>query len=209
MFRYTTWYINIVSLIISVIVFCFTNFFISSERFINFNNNFNSETKLDLQSELQIPKQLEILNSKESSIISNDEINTSIQPEEKDWYIEIPKINLKAYIEEGTSKEIMNDYIGHFEETSRFNGNIGLAAHNRGYKNNYFENLKSLREEDKIYYCYEGKIKEYAVINNFIIEDTDWTVFEEKEDNNIITLITCVENEPSYRRCVQAKEIIK
>ena len=40
----------------------------------------------------------------------------------------------------------MEDYIGHFEETKKDIGNIGLAAHNRGYKNNYFQNLKELKQ---------------------------------------------------------------
>ena len=58
------------------------------------------------------------------------------------WQIEIPKINLKAPISEGTSQEIMLNYVGHFENTSIWNGNIGLAAHNRGYPINYFAKLK-------------------------------------------------------------------
>ena len=51
--------------------------------------------------------------------------------DQKIWKIEIPKINLEATIAEGTSEEIMNKYIGHFEDTEKWNGNVGLAAHNR------------------------------------------------------------------------------
>lgn len=50
---------------------------------------------------------------------------------QKIWKIEIPKINLVATIEEGTSEEVMNKYVGHFEDTEKWNGNVGLAAHNR------------------------------------------------------------------------------
>ena len=39
-----------------------------------------------------------------------------------------------------------------------------------------------------------------------IIENTDWTYLEDTEENTI-TLITCVENEPKYRRCIQGEEI--
>ena len=48
----------------------------------------------------------------------------------------------------------------------------------------------------------------YIVKENFIISDTDWTSLENTEED-IITLITCVENEPNYRRCVQAQEYTK
>ena len=80
----------------------------------------------------------------------------------KEWCVEIPSINLKANISEGTSKETMDKFVGHFEETSKINGNIGLAAHNRGYENNYFSDLKKLKEGDKILYTYENYKKEYV-----------------------------------------------
>lgn len=121
------------------------------------------------------------------------------------WYLEIPSINLKAEIQEGTTKEVMDQAIGHFEDTSRDIGNVGLAAHNRGYAKNYFENLKNLKEGDVIYYQHQDSKREYIITKHCIIKDTDWTNLEETEDNTI-TLITCVENQPEYRRCVQGKE---
>ena len=124
----------------------------------------------------------------------------------KNWCVEIPSINLKANIAEGTSKETMDQFVGHFEETAKSNGNIGLAAHNRGYENNYFADLKKLKKGDKIVYTYEKFRKEYVVTNHVIIENTDWTYLE-NTDENLITLITCVENEPKYRRCIQGEEI--
>ena len=86
------------------------------------------------------------------------------------------------------------------------NGNVGLAAHNRGYTNNYFENLKNLQVEDIIYYSYNEELKKYKVEKHKIIKDTDWSYLKSTEEN-VITLITCVENEPEYRRCIQGIEI--
>lgn len=73
---------------------------------------------------------------------------------ESNWYLEVPKIDLHAEIREGTDSKNLNRNIAHFEETVRLDGNIGLAAHNRGYKVNYFERLKELEKGDKIYYSY-------------------------------------------------------
>ena len=39
-----------------------------------------------------------------------------------------------------------------------------------------------------------------------IIKDTDWSKLENTQDNRI-TLITCVENVPDSRRCIQGIEI--
>lgn len=134
------------------------------------------------------------------------EITEDKNTKQKNWCVEIPCINLKANIAEGTSKETMDKFVGHFEETAKSNGNIGLAAHNRGYENNYFADLKKLKKGDKIVYTYEKFRKEYVVTNHVIIENTDWTYLE-NTDENLITLITCVENEPKYRRCIQGEEI--
>ena len=207
MFRYNALYINIIRLFISIVIFCLLNFFISNWETLTKNSNFKAGFEV-------IGENQETTNvsfsSDQSEDESKDKVNSEKTNEENimsEWYLEIPSINLKANISEGTSKAVMNDYIGHFENTSELNGNKGLAAHNRGYKNNYFSDIKTLKEGEIIYYYYKGKSKKYEVKDNFIISDTDWTSLENTEEN-MITLITCVENEPNYRRCVQAKEII-
>lgn len=121
------------------------------------------------------------------------------------WQIEIPKISLIANIAEGTTKEVLNQYVGHFEQTQKQIGNIGLAAHNRGYEVNYFEKLKLLQKGDEIKYKYNDTETIYEVEKCRIIRDTEWEYLENTEEN-MLTLITCVENEPEYRRCIQAVE---
>ncbi len=141
-------------------------------------------------------------------IEKSPEIQQEIQEnnlEESKWFIEIPKISLKAEIAEGTTKETLNQYVGHFEKTQTECGNIGLAAHNRGYKVNYFQNIKQLQKGDEIRYVHDKFEKIYEVEKCRIIKDTDWKYLEDTEDNRL-TLITCVENQPEYRRCIQAIE---
>ena len=133
---------------------------------------------------------------------NNGMVQENDTKEKYDWYIEIPKIELYAPIEEGTSDEILNRSVGHFEETARRNGNCGLAAHNRGYKVNYFSRLKELEKGDIVYYFVDGKKYKYEIEDSLIIYETDWSVLEETEDDEI-TLITCVENRAEYRLCVK------
>lgn len=38
-----------------------------------------------------------------------------------DWQLRIPKINLIAQIKEGTTKEILDKFVGHFEDTENLN----------------------------------------------------------------------------------------
>ncbi len=122
------------------------------------------------------------------------------------WQIEIPKINCVANISEGTDEKTLDKYVGHFENSKRRNGNIALAAHNRGFSVNYFSRLKELNLGDEILYNYNEYSKSYKVISKEIIKNTDFSKIQNTEKNQI-TLITCVENEPEFRRCIIAEEI--
>ena len=135
MFKFSTTYINVVSLFISIIIFSFIQLFFSNYK--NFSQK--SYLKAGFNVENQIQKKV-------SNSLNNQTNSPESQQETEEWYIEIPIINLKANIKEGTEKETLDDYVGHFEETQKENGNIGLAAHNRGYKNNYFENEKNIKK---------------------------------------------------------------
>lgn len=161
----------------------------------------NSNVKINIENEISGVQ--EMLVEKNKTYENKESLAEEETSRNLDWKIEIPAINLTAQIAEGTSKEILNKYVGHFEETAKEEGNIGLAAHNRGYDVNFFRDLKKIQEGDKIIYKYYNFEKTYIVTKNRIIKDTDWTYLENTEEN-IITLITCVENEPQFRRCVQA-----
>lgn len=124
----------------------------------------------------------------------------------KQWRIQIPKLNLDAHIEEGTSAEILLKAVGHFEESNQWNGNVCLAGHNRGYQCNFFGQIKDLKIGDEIiYYTNKGK-RIYKVKTNKVILETDWSYIESTKDNRI-TLITCEENRGEYRRCIQALQV--
>lgn len=202
-FVYTTKFINIISFMISIIIYLFINVCINNIDVpinkIKFRADFTVQEDVTLNSQVSS-------NYLEENKIEN--VNTTIEKrgsKEETWYIQIDKIGLKAPIQEGTTQQIMEDFVGHFEESSKDFGNVCLAAHNRGYKNNYFSRIRELQEGDEINYRYKDIEKTYIVTKHEIIKNTDWTNLEETEDNTI-TLITCVENEPEYRRCIQGKE---
>ena len=197
MFKYSSIYINILSFFISLIIFIFTQIFFTN--YDTFMHKSSLKARFEVENVVQEAKEQVKTNE-----ITKEKITENLDA----WCLDIPKINLKANISEGTTKEVMENYIGHFEETTKENGNVGLAAHNRGYKNNYFQRIKELQEGDSIFYTYKGETKEYLVTKHVIIKDTDWSYLQDTEKNTI-TLITCVENEPEYRRCIQGEEKIE
>ena len=147
-------------------------------------------------------------NNVEDNEMSIEEQENIIKQNYKtNWRIEIPKIGLVAPIKDGTTQDVLASAVGHFPESNTYRGNVALAGHNRGYNCNFFENIKKLKTGDKIIYYTDRGRREYKVVLNKIIHQTDWTYIEDTSDNRI-TLITCVENMYEYRRCVQAVEII-
>lgn len=150
--------------------------------------------------------------SQESNITQSNQItleqetNELLVADENDknviGYISIEKIGLeKAPIADGTDLTTINSYVGHFKESSYLDGNVCLCSHNRGGKGAYFGRLKELREGDIITYITKFETKEYEVTEVKTIEETDFSVIEGTE-NNQITLLTCVENQESLRLCV-------
>lgn len=117
-------------------------------------------------------------------------------------YISIEKIGLeKAPIADGIENKIINNYVGHFKETAYLDGNVCLCSHNRGSKAAYFGELKNLSNGDEITYITKYETKKYEVQEIKKIEETDFSVLEQTEENKI-TLITCVENQKNLRLCV-------
>lgn len=164
-----------------------------SENIIN-SEGLNSK---DINSETIISE-----NNNSEASNSGNSYSTNISSENINWKIIIPKINLEANIKNGTTQDILEKNVGHFETTSIFNGNVGLAAHN----NSFFRNIKNLEIGDEIIYISRLGKRQYKVSEVQKIQETDWSKLNQTNENKI-TLITCVNNIPYLRLCVQAIEI--
>lgn len=104
-FHFNKIYINLLSLIISIIII--NSIFVipkSIKRYIFSKSSKGSTIQID--------------SSKHEEKVDIDENTTK---EEFDWALKIPKIDLYAQIEEGTDDTILNRSIGHFEDTQRRN----------------------------------------------------------------------------------------
>jgi LPXTG-site transpeptidase (sortase) family protein len=119
--------------------------------------------------------------------------------------LEISSINLKLSIADGIEDDVIAKYIGHFPSTALINGNVGLAGHNT---QDFFANLKKVKKGDEIVYNFLLGTKTYIVDTIVEIQEDDWSYLEDTEDNKI-TLITCIKNQPTKRLCIQATEKIQ
>ena len=164
-----------------------------------------------------IAKKTEVVNAKKV-IVENIQVGDNTKLSEEDvveqiiilnddeiGVLTIPDILLEnAPVKESTELSTLATAIGHFTNTSIYNGNVGLASHNGG-DGDYFKDLNKLKVGNEIYYQTRFGVKRYLVKTIKIIAEDDWSYLGETEDNRI-TLITCVNGKPNKRLCVQAIE---
>jgi len=117
----------------------------------------------------------------------------------------VSKLNRTIKVYDGETDENMRNGIGRFVSTSAWDGNVGLAAHNRGSAA-HFNFVKDLDIGDRLVFTTLYGTRTYEVYNKERIGETDTSALRWSAEN-MLTLITCVENEPSQRWLVQAREV--
>ena len=117
--------------------------------------------------------------------------------------ISIHAIGVDFGVYEGTDSAALNKGAGHYADTSIWDGNVCLAAHNRGVANNFW-NLQTLRDGDRIELTTVYGTRVYSVYRVAKISDTDLSILT-PTTQNIITLTTCVAGERAARYVVQGK----
>lgn len=160
-----------------------------------------------------------LMNNSNKELVNVDDIKTEEEFEnvtydnvEDVWddsvlgILSIEKIGLSATVKEGTSNQTLLEYIGHIEETATYDGNIGLAGHNRGCENSYFARINELEVGDIIKYKTKFYDRIYVVDNIQVIYETDWSLLQSTDENKL-TLITCIAGKKEQRLCVQATEM--
>lgn len=118
--------------------------------------------------------------------------------------LKIPAIGVNSKIVEGTSNASLAKGIGHFTSTSIWNGNVCLAAHNRG-TNAIFGKIHTLSIGDTISLTTKQGTRTYSVTSVEKVSETDTSGTASSSENRL-TLYTCVRNQRELRYCVKAEE---
>ena len=119
--------------------------------------------------------------------------------------LKIPAIGLSVKIVQGTDSAALKKGAGHFEDTSIWDGNVALAAHNRGV-NNHFGQIHTLELGDTITLTTRLGTRTYEVTSVSKVSETDRSALA-ASTTNMITLYTCVRDQRDQRWCVQGVEI--
>ncbi len=119
--------------------------------------------------------------------------------------LKIPAIDLSVKIYQGTGSSTLKKGAGHFEDTSIWDGNVALAAHNRGV-NDHFGKIHTLELGDRITLTTRMGKRTYEVTSVSKVSETDRSALA-ASTQNMITLYTCVRDQRDQRWCVQGVEI--
>ena len=119
--------------------------------------------------------------------------------------LKIPSIGLTVKVFEGTGSAPLLKGAGHFEGTSIWAGNVPLAGHNRGVRND-FGKIHTLRPGDTVTFTTRLGTRTYAVTGVAKVSVNDVSGLE-PTSVNMVTLYTCVNDQPAYRWCVTAREV--
>ena len=117
--------------------------------------------------------------------------------------LKIPTLGLSVKVYQGTDADALRKGAGHFANTSIWEGNVAIAGHNRGV-NNHFGKIHTLDIGDTIKLTTKLGTRTYEVYAVYKVSVDDMSVLNDSSEN-IITLVTCVRDQPAYRWCVQAR----
>ena len=120
--------------------------------------------------------------------------------------LKIPSIGLTVKVFEGTGSAPLLKGAGHFEGTSIWDGNVPVAGHNRGVRND-FGKIHTLKTGDIITFTTKLGTRTYAVTGVEKVSVNDVSGLEPTAAN-MISLYTCVMDQPAYRWCVTAVEAV-
>lgn len=109
--------------------------------------------------------------------------------------IEIPELNIKAPVLEGTGNDVLSKAVGHFENTGTVgHGNYCLAGHSSVLYKEYFNELKNA-EPGMIINIYDisKKCYNYKITEMFIVEPDEVWILNNFGDDRL-TLVTCTDD---------------
>lgn len=135
---------------------------------------------------------------------AEDETETSLSQEDADTLsreevigiIEIPSIDIKYPILEGTGDDVLNIGIGHITETAGVGekGNCVLCGHNGSRRGTFFTALNTVKLGDKVELIdKKGESHEYEIVSTKIVEPRDNSI-KNTDGTERLTLFTCAEH---------------
>ncbi len=110
---------------------------------------------------------------------------------------EIPELDIKAPVMDGTEHEVLSKAAGHFPDTGEIgSGNYCIAGHNSTIYAEIFNEMKHIEKGMEMYLINNDEKRTkytYIVTENFIVEPDETWILDDFGDNRI-TIVTCTDD---------------
>ncbi|GGE62998.1 class D sortase [Priestia taiwanensis] len=146
-------------------------------------------------------------------LVETEEVSKEVLPvatvQDKRVVLEIPKIDLKMPVLEGSTKENLRKSITTIKKEQQVGeGNYAIAGHRSFTYGKHFNRLPELEVGDEVKVIYQQKEYVYRIKSKELVLPTDVQVIEDKESKKEVTLVTChpMKN-PTHRLIIQGELI--
>lgn len=135
---------------------------------------------------------LEQVINEEPKELSKEEEEKLINGHKPIALMEIPSIGLSQGVVEGINDDVLQYYLGHFEDSAKpgEKGNFSVAGHRVSDYSEAFVNLYKVEIGDEVLVKANKKQYVYQVTDNFIVSPDKVDILDSTEDSTI-TLVTC------------------
>ncbi len=110
---------------------------------------------------------------------------------------EIPELDIKAPVMDGTEHEVLSKAAGHFPDTGEIgSGNYCIAGHNSTIYAEIFNEMKHIEKGMEMHLINNDEKRTkytYIVTENFIVEPDETWILDDFGDNRI-TIVTCTDD---------------
>lgn len=180
----------------------------SNHVIVSHTKNAVMQSKIDVKT---VKKEESKTTNKPTDTVSNVSSNQRIKKVHSyKNVIQIKRLKILAYINEGVDRDAIRYGVGHHENTVKVGekGNCVLVGHSSSIYDCIFNNLKNIRVAEQFYlYDAKGKRHTYAVVQKYVVEPTDTSLFNyDRKDMSRVTIYTCT-NGGTQRLVVVADEL--
>ncbi len=159
------------------------------------NSDVNKEPEA-VQPEVEIPDE-EIKQETEEEKVEDvkeekSPVEKYLEGKEISGIIEIPKLNVKSAILEGTDDRALKYTVGHYPKTANpgEKGNCVLLGHRNYVYGHFFRRIDELEPGDQVILKKDAETYTYIVTESFVVNPEDVWVLDSTEDATV-TMITC------------------
>lgn len=160
-------------------------------------DNFAWDDMLDVETNIDVEK--------EDATDNNSTDNKNLFTNNVLAVVNIPKVDIRYPVVEGTTSSILKKSLGHFKGTALAGdvGNFCVAGHRNSSYAKYFNRLDEVNIGDEILVETRTNQYTYVVTKTFKIHESQSDVLDQTDEKKI-TLITCTNGfKPKYRIVVQ------